>query len=114
MDFLRGIRHGIRLLARDPAFTGAALLVLTLGIGANTAIFSVVNALLFRPLAYRNPERLVMVWGKKQRQDLRQIRASPPDVSDWKSQNRIFEQMAVFVDQSFNLTGSGDPERLLG
>jgi putative ABC transport system permease protein len=107
------IRYGFRMLARKPVFTALAILTLALGIGANTAIFSVVDAVLLRPLPYRNPGQLVQLW---------QTESSPgsfpltgQDFLDWRAQNRTFEDMAVYsFQQSFNLSGSGGPERVTG
>ncbi len=100
------------MLWRSPAFTAVAVLTLALGIGANTAIFSVINAVLLRPLPYKDPERLVFVWGQNPR--IGHEGASLPDFTDWRSQNTAFEGMAGLAGQSFNLTSGDEPERLLG
>jgi putative ABC transport system permease protein len=91
---LKDIRYGIRSLARHPGFTAVALLTLALGIGANTAIFSVVNAVLLRPLPYADPERIVWLWDT-----IPQLPTAPtslPEFLDWKQQNRSFEHLAAF------------------
>ena len=111
---LQDIRYGIRTLIKNPGFTGVAVLALALGIGANTAIFSVVNSVLLRPLPFEQSDRLVMVWEK--RLQLGRIRnpVSPPDFSDWRAQNQVFEDMAAYVGQGFNLGATTEPERIQG
>ncbi|HXG64194.1 MAG TPA: ABC transporter permease [Blastocatellia bacterium] len=107
------LRYGVRMLLKNPGFTAAALLALTLGIGANTAIFSVVNAVLLRPLPFEESERLVLVWEK--RMALGRVRnvASFPDYYDWKAQNTVFEDMAAYRGGGFTL-GGDTPERIQG
>src|SRR5262245_4017396 len=113
MDMLvRDLRHGLRSLARTPGVTAVLLLTLALGVGANTAIFSVVNAVLLRSLPYPDADRLVMVWGRTEAAP--QLAASWPEFADWREQNRSFSDMAVWRGQSVNLTGAGDPERIVG
>jgi putative ABC transport system permease protein len=111
---LQDIRYSIRTLIKNPAFTGVAVLALGLGIGANTAIFSVVNAVLLRPLPFEQSKRLVMVWEK--RLQLGRIRntVSPPDFNDWRAQNQVFEDMAAYAGQGFNLGSTAEPERIQG
>jgi putative ABC transport system permease protein len=111
---LQDIRYSIRTLIKNPAFTGVAVLALGLGIGANTAIFSVVNAVLLRPLPFEQSNRLVMVWEK--RLQLGRIRntVSPPDFNDWRAQNQVFEDMAAYAGQGFNLGSTAEPERIQG
>ncbi|HKP88254.1 MAG TPA: ABC transporter permease [Blastocatellia bacterium] len=112
--FYQDIRYGVRTLLKNPGFSAIAVIALALGIGANTAIFSVVNAVLLRPLPFEEPERLVMVWEK--RMALGRVRnvASAPDFVDWKAQNTVFEDMAAYVNNGLNLSGSDEPERLQG
>ena len=113
MDTLfRDIRYGFRGLWKRPAFTVVALVALALGIGANTAIFSLVNAVVLRPLPYPEPDRLVWVWGNFPGGNRASV--SPPDYLDYRSQNKSFEQLAatVTVTAPATLTGSGEPERL--
>ncbi|MDQ3805913.1 MAG: ABC transporter permease [Acidobacteriota bacterium] len=105
------IRYGARTLWKTPGFTGVAVLALALGIGANSAIFSVVNSVLLRPLPYRDPDRLVFVMENFQQQD---SSVSYPNFADWREQNRVFEQLAASRVTSFNLTGAGEAERLQG
>ncbi|HVG19229.1 MAG TPA: ABC transporter permease [Blastocatellia bacterium] len=108
------IRYGVRTLLKNPGFSAIAVLALALGIGANTAIFSVVNAVLLRPLPFEEPDRLVMVWEK--RMALGRVRnvASAPDFVDWRAQNAVFEDMAAYFNNGFNLSGDDEPERLQG
>jgi len=108
---LNNIRYAYRMLVKSPGFTVMIVFVLALGIGANTAIFSVVNAVLLRPLPYAEPDRLVILWEKGATQD---TSVSYPNFLDWREQNHAFEQVAAFRRDSFNLVGTGEPERLAG
>src|SRR6266496_128636 len=90
------LRYAFRQLAKSPGFTAVAVLTLALGIGANTAIYSVVNGVLLRPLPYADPDRLVMIWEHSPRRNLEQEKASGPDYLDWREQNRMFESMAFW------------------
>jgi len=112
---LQDMRYGARMLVKNPGFTLIAVFTLALGIGANTAIFSVVNAVLLRPLPYAEPERLVWLWGNV-RGGTSRASVSPPDFLDYREQNRSFEQLGAFYSPgiSVNLTGDGEPERLRG
>jgi putative ABC transport system permease protein len=107
---LQDLRFGLRLLLRQPAFTLIVVLTLALGIGANTAIFSVVNGVLLRPLPYPAPERLVAVWGFHP--EIGQESASLPDFRDWREGATSFESLAAYAPTFFNLTGDGEPERV--
>jgi predicted permease len=113
-DILQDLRYGLRTLRKHPGFTAVAVVALALGIGANTAIFSVVNTVLLRPLPYKDPDRLVMVWEDATKSGYPRDTPSAANYIDWREQNRVFEGMAAVADQSFNLTGAGDPERLDG
>src|SRR6266849_4804683 len=108
------IRYGVRTLAKNPGFTVVAVMTLALGIGANTAIFSVVESVLLRPLPYPQPESLVQIWNTYLPQ-IPQIGLSPGDFADWREQNVSFSQMGGYVriTQGFNLTGEGEPQRVL-
>ena len=108
------LRYGLRMLAKNPGFTVVAVLTLALGIGANTAIFSVVRAVLFRPLPFRDPGRLVLVIDHNLSEGFPQFPSSLANVLDWRAQSRSFEDLAVFATTSFNLAGKGEPERLSG
>src|SRR5262249_38109707 len=106
------IRYGFRGLWRNPGFAIIAALSLALGIGANTAIFSIINAVLLRPLPYQEPDRLVMVWEDASFAGFPRNTPAPANYADWKAQNRTFEDMAALGQRSFNLTGDGEPERV--
>ena len=111
-NLLADIRFGARMLLKNRTMTIIALLALTLGIGANTAIFSVVNAVLLRSFPYADADRIVLVWEKKQggRTDQNVINVS--NFIHWKEQNQVFTDMAMFFDRSLNLTGDGEPEEI--
>jgi putative ABC transport system permease protein len=113
-DLLHDLRYAARLQRKNPAFTIIAIIALALGIGANTAIFSVVNTVLLRPLPYKDPERLVMVWEDATKQGYPRDTPAAANFVDWRDQSQNFEGMAAIADESFNVTGSGDPERLEG
>ena len=108
---LRDIRYGVRSLLKRPGFTVIALVALALGIGANTAIFSLVNAVLLRPLPFAEPDRLVWVWGNIKGGGNR-ASVAPLDFLDYRQQNSTFEEFAASMALRFNLTGDGEPERL--
>jgi predicted permease len=112
-NFVQDVRFGARMLRRNPGFTAVALLTLALGIGANTAIFSVIYGVLFRPLPYRDAQRLVVVWETFQRQAT--APAAWPKFLDWREQNHVFDQIAVVGwGMPLTLTGSAEPEQLPG
>jgi len=106
------IRFALRSLAKHRWFNLAAVLSLAIGIGANTSIFSVANALLFRPLAYDNPERLVILWNRSPGLGITQDWFSTAQYFDIKAQHSGFEQVAIAIGGNYNLTGQGDPERV--
>jgi putative ABC transport system permease protein len=106
------IRFGARMLLKSPSMTLIALLALTLGIGANTAIFSVVNAVLLRTFPYTDADRLVLVWEKREGGRTDQNVINLGNFSDWKEQNQVFSDMAMFFDRSVNLTSDGEPEEV--
>ena len=108
------IRYGLRMLRKNPGFTIVAVLTLALGIGANTAIFTVVDAALLRPLPYQEPEALVHLWETNSRRDFRRSEASYPTFVDWIEQNEVFTGLAGYNTPSFTLTGRGTAERVDG
>src|SRR5262245_44820973 len=109
----RDVRYGARVLRKNPGFTAVAVLTLALGIGANTAVFSVINATLLRPFPYENPERLIILQQRNADGGLQD--ASYPNFADWRSQSTSFDSMAAQREgESFNFSGAGEPERLQG
>lgn len=113
-DMFQDLRYGARMLLKNPFFTATAVATLALGIGANTAIFSVVYTVLFRPLPFENQEQLVMVWETFLSRGNVRGTPSPPDFREWRGRAKSFRQMAAFYDTNFNLSGAGEPERLPG
>lgn len=111
---LRDLRYALRLAARSPAFTAVAVLVMAGGIGANTALFSIVDAVLLDPLPYRQADRLVMVWEDQSHLGQARNLVTPADFFDWQARSRSFESMAAYTEAFFNLSGSGEAERLAG
>ncbi|HYY56001.1 MAG TPA: ABC transporter permease [Pyrinomonadaceae bacterium] len=117
---LQDLRYGLRMLLKSPAFTAVAVLALALGIGANTAIFTVVNAVLLKPLPYPQPERVVRLWGTNTQQSVPSgageyydFNISTNDFADWRAANHVFESIAVFSSfGSVTLTGRDEPVRL--
>ncbi|HEY6938339.1 MAG TPA: ABC transporter permease [Terriglobales bacterium] len=109
---LQDVRYGIRMLRKSPGFTSVALLVLTVGIGANVAIFSVVNTVLLRPLPYHDPARLVMLWESLPGIGYGQLGTSSGEYLDYRDRNRVFSGIAGYKNDTANLTGSGQPERI--
>src|SRR5260370_10235030 len=112
--FTQDLRSSIRLLRKSPSFAALVILILALGIGANTAIFSVVNAVLLSPLPYRQPDRLVMVWMSNASKGYKTFPVSGGDFAEWKAGNSVFEEMAPSWDSLYTLTGAGEPEFLIG
>src|ERR1044071_9472129 len=112
MTLWQDVRFGVRTLAKRPGFALVAVLTLALGIGANTAIFSVVNAVLLRPLPFKDAERLVIVY--ETTKTVPRDFVSVPNLGDYRSASRSFEGFATFVPQSVNLTGTGEPDRVIG
>jgi putative ABC transport system permease protein len=110
---IRDLRFGVRMLTKSPGFALVAVMTLALGIGANTAIFSVVNAVLLRPLDYRDPGRVVALWENVPAKGGR-WRVAPANFFDWKKQNQVFEEVAAFGASTLNLTGVGEPAELSG
>ena len=107
---MQDLRYGLRMLAKSPGFTVVAVLTLALGIGANTALFSVVNGVLLKPLPYPHPEQLV--WLAESKPNFASGSISFPNFRDWQKDNRTFSSMGVYRSYSFNLTGLGEAERL--
>src|SRR5262245_13680985 len=109
------MRCGMRMLLKNPGFTSIAVVTLALGIGANTAIFSVVDAVLLRPLPYPEADRLVYLWSTLKSQGIANSGSSLPDYRDWRDQNQTLEGLAGYLISDFNLSETGtDPERVQG
>jgi putative ABC transport system permease protein len=115
MEGLLGeIRFGIRMLMKNPGFTIIGVLALALGIGANTAIFSVVNTLVLRSLDYDKPEQLLTVWASYPEKGVATGYISYPNLSDWREQQTCFEHLAAFRNTTHALTGLDEAERIQG
>jgi len=111
-SFLQDIRHGARSLRKSPGFSAVAVLTIGLGLGANTAIFSVLTGVLLRPLPFREPERLVSLWETRLDRGFTQTTFSRPNFWDVKDQQRSFEGVAAMENGAINLTGKGFPTEL--
>src|ERR1044072_483811 len=108
----RDLSYSLRLLLKNPGFTLVAVLSLAIGIGASSAIFSVTNALILRPLPYKDANRLVILWNRSPGLNIAQDWFSPAQAYDIKTQNHVFEATAIAIGGSFNLTGQGEPVRV--
>src|SRR5260370_13821975 len=112
---IRDIRYGIRSLLKRPGFTAIAVITLALAIGANTAIFSVVNAVLLRPLPFHDAGQLVTLWERNPKQGYEQSPPAAGNFVDWRDQNRVFSQLAIYApSRKFNLALEDQPERITG
>src|SRR5579862_1926800 len=108
------VRYGLRMLVKKPTFTIVAVLTLALGVGANTAIFSIVNAVLLRPLPYPDPDRLVRIFFNEPGVGLRDVRFSKPELDDLRTRADVFEDVTPIFEGSEDVTGAGQPERVEG
>src|SRR5215475_15948381 len=113
-ELWQDLRYGARMLFNSPGFTTVAVVTLALGIGANSAIFSVINALLLRQLPYSDPDKLVQVWETDAKRGDNAMTASYPNFADWRDQNHVFEQIAAYSGDGFILKGTADAERIQG
>ncbi len=113
-SLVRDIRFGVRMMFKAPGLTCAALLALAIGIGANSTIFSLVNAILLNPLPYENADRLVSVWESSPERERSQTEPSYPNYADWKNYNQVFEDMAAIAPTGFVLTGIETPDQIFG
>src|SRR5690349_22626865 len=113
-NLLQDLRYGWRMLVKKPAFTIVAVLTLALGVGANTAIFSIVDAVLLRSLPYRDPDRLVRIFFNEPGVGLRDVRFSKPELDDLQTRAGVFEDVSPIFEGSEDLTGAGQPERVEG
>jgi putative ABC transport system permease protein len=113
-DVSRDIKHALRMILRAPGFSLIAILTFAVGIGVNTAVFTVVNGVLLRPLPYPDADRITMVWMDNRRQGIQEDITSYPGYVDWKTQSTSYAHMAGYTPSAFSLTGAGEPERLIG
>jgi putative ABC transport system permease protein len=111
---IQDLRYGLRMLARNPGFTAVAALTLALGIGANTAIFSLVNGVFLRPLDYKDAGRLVFIAATSRERGVKIDVTSYPDFADWRAQNHVFNGLAAYRLQEYDLSGGNQPERIRG
>src|SRR6266700_3523160 len=111
---LKDFQFALRQLVKQPGFTFIAVLTLALAIGTTTAVISLVNALLVRPLPYKDPQQLVLLLQHFKSQNLERIPVSPPEVVDYETRTHGFEKLAAFGYTSFNLAGEDRPERISG
>jgi predicted permease len=114
INILHDLRYALRSLVNSPGFSVVAILTLALGVGANTAVFSLINSVLLRPLPYDEPERLVLVWESAPFFGLRDSPVAPANYFDWKQRSRSFEEMGALEDRAYRLTGEGTPEVVEG
>src|SRR5262245_31812932 len=113
-EMIQDLRFGLRILLNNPGFPMVAVLTLALGIGANTAIFSVINGVVLRPLPFREPDRLAMLWTDDLKRNLREVTTAYPNFLDWRTQSQAFADMAIFSGNPLVLTDAEEPERVLG
>jgi putative ABC transport system permease protein len=113
-NFFMDVRYGARMLRKNPGFTAMAVLTLALGIGGNVAVFSLLDAVMLRPLPYSHPDRLYMFFPVETKSGRGTVASSYPDFLDWRQQSHAFEAVAAFSGESLNLTGTTEPERLEG
>jgi putative ABC transport system permease protein len=111
-SLLQDLRYGARMLFKNPGFTLIAVVTLALGVGVNTAIFSVVNAVLLRPLPYSEPDKLVMLWERRIREGSDNNAVAPADFRDWRARNQVFTNIAAMFAIPLNLSGGNEPERV--
>src|SRR6185369_470062 len=107
---LQDLRYGLRMMLKSPGVTAIAIGTLALGIGINTAVFSLVDVLMFRPFPYPHAERLVQIWENNLPKGWDESSVAAANFRDWQSESRSFEAMALYVSENFALTGGGDPE----
>src|SRR5437763_3444287 len=111
-SLLQDVRYAVRMCLRTPGFTAVAIVALALGIGNNTANFTIVNAVLIDRLPFRDPDRIVVVWEESARRPGRPNTISPANFLRWQERNQVFEQMSSFYDWRANLAGDAAPEEL--
>src|ERR1043165_390491 len=111
---MNDLRYALRSLIKQPAFAAVVVLTLALGIGASTAIFSVVNAVLLRPVPLRNSDRLQVIWGNFRALNIERLPAKAAEYRDYADQKQVFDSVAAYAEHSFNFSSGGDPERIRG
>ncbi|HZM86629.1 MAG TPA: ABC transporter permease, partial [Blastocatellia bacterium] len=111
-NLIQDIRYAVRRLLKNRSFSIVAVIAVALGIGANSAMFSVINAVLLRPLPYQSPERLVTIWEESPVRDMYELPISLANYRDWVDQNTVFEQISAYTFSNLNLSGAGEPERV--
>ncbi|HXQ74234.1 MAG TPA: ABC transporter permease, partial [Pyrinomonadaceae bacterium] len=111
---LKDIRQGLRNLFKHSAFTAVCVLTLALGIGATTGMFSVINTVLLRPLPYAHSDRLLVIWGNYRTLNIERLPAKAAEYEDYAKQTQVFDTVAAFTNQSFNVSAGGEPERIRG
>src|SRR5215212_8315523 len=114
-DLRQDVLYGLRVLRRNPVFSLVAVVTLALGIGANTALFSITNAVVFRPLPFPEPERLVTLWECSAKSETARVIVSPANYLDWREQTRSFEEMGAYTEDFYNISEDDSrPERVAG
>src|SRR5438270_4985202 len=113
-SLLQDVRYAWRMMRKSPGFTLVVIMTIALGVGANTAIFSIVNAVLLRSLPYRDPDRLVRIFFNEPGVGLRDVRFSKPELDDLLTRGGVFEDVSPILQGNENLTGGKQPERLAG
>src|SRR3982750_118375 len=98
------LRYGVRMLLKKPGFTVVAVVALSLGVGATSAVFSIVNAVLLHPMAIEEPERVVMLWENNLARNHAEVEVSYPNYLDWREQNRVFEEVSALPSVNFDMT----------
>src|SRR5678810_426004 len=111
---MNDLRYALRSLIKQPGFAALVVITLALGIGASTAIFSVVNAVLLRPLPFPHAERLQVVWGNYRSLNIEHLRAKAAEYEDYAKQTEVFDAVAAYANHSFNVTTGAEPERIRG
>src|SRR5687767_13329095 len=111
-SIFRDVRYALRMLLRNPGFTTIALLTFAVGIGVNTAVFSVLNGVLLRPLPYPDADRIMMMWLDNRPQGIKEDIGSYPNYRDWREQNTTFEHVAAYRPTALTMTGAEEPERI--
>src|SRR5271156_4704935 len=115
-ELMRNLKFALRLLRKSPGFAFVAIVIMALGIGANTAIFSVVHAVLLEPLPFRDADRLVQIWHVPPQSSfpgMTWFPASAANFLDWQKQNHVFDQMALFGGAGYDITGAGKPQSIV-